>query len=191
METAGNNAVGSIVVRVVEPRDLRAITEIYEHHVLNGKASFEEIPPDDDEMRRRQQVLLDGSYPYLVAERDGKLAGYAYAGPYRSRSGYRFMVENSVYVSPACQGGGVGFALLSALIEASEARGYRQMIAVIGDSGNVGSIALHKKCGFRHVRTLDAVGYKFGGWIDSVIMQRALGEGADTLPESRFRGSYG
>lgn len=162
---------------------MAAITELYRHHVLNGKASFEEIPPDEDEMRRRQAAFVDAGYPYLVAERDGRLAGYAYAGPYRSRSGYRYMVENSVYVAPDCQGGGVGFALLSALIEASETRGYRQMVAVIGDSANTGSIALHKKCGFRHVGTLDAVGYKFGGWIDSVIMQRALGEGADTLPE--------
>ncbi len=163
---------------------MAAVTTIYGHHVLHGKASFEETPPTEEDMRGRQRALLDGGYPYLVAERGGQVMGYTYAGPYRTRPAYRFSVENSVYVAPEQTGGGVGGALLNALIQACEAGRFRQMIAIIGDSANTGSIALHSKFGFRHTGTLNAVGFKHGVWLDSVIMQRALNGGETTLPDT-------
>ncbi len=162
---------------------MAAVTAIYGHHVLHGKASFEETPPTDAGMRGRQRALVDSGYPYLVAERNGQVVGYAYAGPYRTRPAYRYSVENSVYVAPEQTSGGVGSALLKDLIEACEAAGFRQMIAIIGDSGNTGSIALHIRFGFQLTGTLNAVGFKHGQWVDSVIMQRALNEGETTLPE--------
>ena len=170
-------------VRAVTDGDMAAVTAIYGHHVLHGKASFEEKPPTEEDMRGRQRAVLDGGYPYLVAERNGQVVGYAYAGPYRTRPAYRYSVENSVYVAPGQTGGGVGSALLGALIQACEASGFRQMIAIIGDSANGGSIALHDKLGFRHIGTLSAVGFKQGVWVDSVIMQRPLNEGETTLPD--------
>lgn len=156
--------------------DVAGIQAIYGHHVATGFASFEETPPDLAEMTRRFQVLADGGFPYLVAvEPDaGNVLGYAYAGAYRPRSAYRYTVEDSVYLAPAAIGRGIGRALLTRLIDEASARGFRQMVAVIGDSGNIGSIALHAALGFDHIGTLRNVGLKRGRWLDSVLMQRAL-----------------
>ncbi len=158
-----------------------AITQIYEYAVRYGTASFEIVPPDEIEMTRRYESLR-GSYPYLVAEIDGTLAGYAYAGPYRARPAYQWSVEDSIYIAPRLQRRGIGRALLERLINETEAGGYRQMIAVIGDSANFSSIELHRAAGFRLVGTFDNVGFKFGRWLDSVLMQRPLGPGATTTP---------
>jgi L-amino acid N-acyltransferase YncA len=172
----------SISVRPALARDIAAITRIYDQAVREGTASFETEPPDLAEMARRQQALLDGGFPYLVAEREGAIAGYAYAGPYRARPGYRWTVEDSVYIEPRLQGRGIGRVLLEQLIMEAQARGFRQMIAVIGDSANAASIELHRALGFRMVGTFDNVGFKFDRWLDSVLMQRPLGEGAATKP---------
>lgn len=169
-------------VRDSRPEDLPAIQAIYAHHVLTGLATFEEVPPDVEEMGRRRADVLGRGLPYLVAEEDGRVLGYAYAGPYRLRSAYRFAVEDSIYVDPAAVGRGLGVALLSAVVEAATAAGCRQMIAVIGDSANAASIGVHRRLGFEHVGVLSAVGFKFGRWVDSVLMQRTLGPGAETLP---------
>jgi len=147
---------------------------IYGFHVLHGLASFEEEPPSVDELNRRRADVLDRGLPYLVAEIGGLVVGYSYAAPYRSRPAYRFTVENSVYVDQNLRGQGVGYLLLSALISRCIACKCRQMIAVIGDSENTASIALHERLGFIRVGTLHAVGFKFGRWVDSVLMQRAL-----------------
>jgi L-amino acid N-acyltransferase YncA len=169
-------------IRAATAADLPAITETYEHAVRYGTATFELIPPDLAEMTRRFQALADGGFPYLVAMVEGRVIGYAYAGPYRPRPAYRFTVENSVYLQPAIHRRGIGQQLLQKLITESETRGYRQMIAVIGDSANAGSIGVHTRCGFRMIGTHPHVGFKFGRWLDTVMMQRALGEGATTLP---------
>ena len=162
--------------------DLPAITKIYEHAVLHGTATFELIAPDLAEMTRRFRALTDGGFPYLVAELDGRLSGYAYAGPYRPRPAYRFTVENSIYLDPAIHRRGVGLVLLRRLIEECEQRGYRQMVAVIGDSANAGSIGVHTACGFQMIGTHPNVGLKFGRWLDTVMMQLPLGEAAATVP---------
>lgn len=159
-----------------------AITAIYAESVLHGIASWELEPPDTTEIARRMGDVLARGYPYLVALADGEILGYAYASSYRPRPGYRFTVEDSVYVAPAWQGRGIGRQLLVALIEATAVLGYRQMIAVIGGSENTASIALHAALGFSHVGLLPAIGFKHGRWLDGVLMQRALGEGATTLP---------
>jgi L-amino acid N-acyltransferase YncA len=172
-----------LAIRPATPADIPAITRIYADAVSNGTASFELAAPDEGEMARRMTVLAEAGYPYLAAEDGGALRGYAYAGPYRPRPAYRFTVEDSVYVAPDAQRRGVGRALLAALIEAAEARGYRQMLAVIGDSPHqAGSIALHAALGFRQVGLLPEVGFKHGRWLDSLLMQRALGPGATTKP---------
>jgi phosphinothricin acetyltransferase len=170
------------VLRSAAASDMPAVTAIYREAVLHGTASFEIDPPPEEEMLRRFRALVDAGYPYLVAEIGGAVAGYAYAGPYRTRPAYRFTVENSVYVAPEAQGKGVGSALLQALIEACTAQRYRLMIAVIGDSGHHASIGLHRRLGFRFCGTLHAVGYKFGRWLDSVIMELPLGAGDTTPP---------
>jgi L-amino acid N-acyltransferase YncA len=169
-------------IRPTTAPDLPAITGIYEHAVLYGTATFELIPPDLAEMTRRFATLMEGGYPYFVATLDGRVVGYAYAGAYRPRPAYRFTVENSVYLEPAIHRRGIGLQLLQRLIVESEARGYRQMIAVIGDSANAGSIGVHTKCGFDMIGTHPNVGFKFGRWLDTVMMQLALGEGGSTLP---------
>jgi L-amino acid N-acyltransferase YncA len=171
-----------LVIRPTAAADLPAITDIYEHAVRFGTATFELVPPDLAEMTRRFQVLTDGGYPYLVAVLDGRVVGYAYAGAYRARPAYRFTVENSVYLLPAIHRRGIGQQLLQRLIAECEARGFRQMIAVIGDSANAGSIGVHAKCGFQMIGTHPSVGLKFGRWLDTVMMQRALGKGAGTVP---------
>jgi phosphinothricin acetyltransferase len=174
--------MSSLEIRPAAAADLPAITEIYEHAVRYGTATFELIPPDLAEMTRRFEVLMDGGFPYLVAALEGGVVGYAYAGAYRPRPAYRFTVENSVYLQPAIHRRGIGMQLLQRLIAESEQRGFRQMIAVIGDSANAGSIGVHTRCGFQMIGTHRAVGFKFSRWLDTVMMQRALGEGAKTLP---------
>jgi phosphinothricin acetyltransferase len=139
-------------------------------------------PPGEVEMTRRMRAMVEGGFPYLVVEKDGKILGYAYAGAYRARPAYRNSVENSVYVSQDAHRLGVGRALLAALVEIATGLGFRQMIAVIGDSGNAGSIGLHRALGFTFCGTIHSVGYKHGRWLDSVIMQRALGPGDTTPP---------
>jgi phosphinothricin acetyltransferase len=171
-----------ISIRPAEPRDVAAITRIYDHAVRHGTASFELAPPDEAEMARRQNELFAGGFPYIVAEQATAVVGYAYAGPYRARPAYRWTVEDSIYVDPALHGRGIGRALLERLIAEAERSGFRQMLAVIGDSANAGSIELHRALGFRMVGTFDNVGFKFGRWLDSVLMQRALGKGAHTTP---------
>ena len=171
-----------VSIRPATPADIPAIAAIYDEAVRSGTASFELNPPGEAEMRRRMDNLLGRNFPYFVAMSGTVLAGYAYAGPYHQRPGYRFTVEDSIYVAPGLHRGGVGTALLSALIAASEQRGYRQMLAVIGDSANAASIGLHTRAGFSPVGTFRNVGYKFGRWLDSVLMQRVLGEGAGSTP---------
>jgi L-amino acid N-acyltransferase YncA len=169
-------------IRPATAADLADVTGIYDHAVRLGTATFEIVPPDLAEMTRRFEALMDGGLPYLVAALDGRVVGYAYAGAYRPRPAYRFTVENSIYLDPAIHRQGIGLQMLQRLIAESEARGYRQMIAVIGDSANAGSLGVHTKCGFRMIGTHPDVGFKFGRWLDIVMMQRALGEGASTVP---------
>jgi L-amino acid N-acyltransferase YncA len=172
----------TVEIRPATEADLPAITSIYEHAVLRGTATFELVPPDLTEMRRRFDALITGGFPYLAASLDGLVVGYAYAGAYRPRPAYRFTVENSIYLRPSSHRRGIGLQLLQRLIIECEARGYRQMIAVIGDSANAGSIGVHTKTGFTLIGTHPNVGFKFGRWLDTVMMQRSLGEGASTLP---------
>src|SRR6195952_1636898 len=169
-------------IRPAAEADLPFITEIYRQAVLYGTATFELIPPDLAEMTRRFGVLREGGFPYFIAALEGQVIGYACAGAYRPRPAYRFTVENSVYLQPAIHRRGIGRQLLQRLIAESEARGYRQMIAVIGDSANAGSIGVPARCGFAMIGTHPDVGFKFGRWLDTVTMQLALGEGAATLP---------
>jgi L-amino acid N-acyltransferase YncA len=174
--------MSSLEIRPATAADLPSITEIYEHAVRFGTATFELIPPDLAEMTRRFGTLMDGGFPYVVAAVEGRVVGYAYAGAYRPRPAYRFTVENSVYLQPTIHRRGIGLQLLQRLIAECEARGYRQMIAVIGDSANAASIGVHARCGFQMIGTHPDVGFKFGRWLDTVMMQRALCEGATTLP---------
>ena len=171
-----------IAIRPAVLVDIPAITRIYAQAVLHGTASFELDPPDEAEMTRRMQALLDGGFPYIVAENGGAILGYAYAGPYRTRPAYRFTVEDSIYVDSNAHRRGIGRVLLARLIEESERRGFRQMLAVIGDSAQTPSIKVHRALGFRMVGNFENVGFKFGRWLDSVLMQRDLGPGATTQP---------
>ena len=171
-------------IRPATEADLPAITRIYEHAVLHGTATFELTPPDLAEMTRRFRSLIVGGFPSFVGVLDGRLGGYAYAGPYRPRPAYRFTVENSIYLDPAIHRRGLGLVLLRRLIEECETRGYRQMVAVIGDSANAGSVGVHTRCGFQMIGTHPNVGLKFGRWLDTVMMQLSLGDGGNTLPES-------
>ena len=175
---------GAYVLRPACPGDIAAITAIYEREVLTGTATYELIPPDEAEMMRRFEEMRAKHYPYLVAEGDGgTVLGYAYAGGYRARPAYNWLVEDSIYLAPSARGRGVGTALLTRLVEKCERLGFRQMLAVIGDSANQGSIGLHRKTGFQMIGTMPATGLKFGRWIDTVLMQRPLGNGADTIPD--------
>lgn len=169
-------------IRPTIEADLPAITGIYEHAVLYGTATFELTPPDLAEITRRFNALMAGGYPYFAAELDGRVVGYAYASPYRPRPAYRFTVENSIYLDPAIHRRGIGLILLQRLILECEVRGFRQMIAVIGDSANAGSIGVHARTGFKLIGTHPNVGLKFGRWLDTVMMQRSLGEGDATVP---------
>ena len=169
-------------MRPATPDDLPAIHSIYSHHVLHGLASFEEAAPPLEEMRRRFDDVRGRGLPYLAADFGGTLIGYGYCAPYRSRSAYRYALEDSIYVRQGSEGRGVGAALLRELVERCEALGYRSIIAVIGDSANAASINLHAACGFLRVGTLRSAGFKFGRWVDSVLMQRMLGPGDATPP---------
>jgi phosphinothricin acetyltransferase len=172
----------TIAIRSSSDDDVAEIAAIYRHHVLHGLASFEEIPPDEDEIACRRQEILAQGLPHLVAERSGRVVGYCYAGRYHTRSGYRFTVEDSIYIDAAEVGRGIGRALLSSLLERCTERGYRQMVAVIGSSDNWPSIRLHQALGFARIGTLGAIGFKFDRWVDIVLMQRALGSGAAAPP---------
>ena len=177
--------MAEISIRPAASGDLAAITAIYEEAVRYGTASFEIEPPDEREMTRRFEALRAGSYPYLVAEQDGAnnvILGYAYAGPYRARPAYHWSLEDSIYVATSAHRRGIGRMLLERLIADAEAGGFRQMVAVIGDSANAGSIELHRALDFRMVGTFDNIGFKFGRWLDSVLMQRPLGKGASDAP---------
>jgi L-amino acid N-acyltransferase YncA len=177
-----------IAIRPSRDSDIADIAAIYRYHVLHGIASFEEIPPDEIEVARRRQNILALNLPYFVAERSGRVVGYCYASRYRTRSAYRFTVEDSIYVDAAEVGRGIGRALLSSLVERCSELGSRQMIAVIGGSDQWPSIRLHEVLGFTRSGLLPAVGFKFGRWIDCVLMQRALGSGATIAPGESGRG---
>jgi L-amino acid N-acyltransferase YncA len=179
------SVVMSLLIRDSRPADVPAITAIFGHAVLHGNASFELVPPDATEVARRRDALLAAGFPHLVAEdATGRVVGYCSAGTYRPRPGYRFTVENSVYVAPDCQGQGIGRAMLPRLIDRCEQAGFRLMVAVIGDSANHASIRLHAGCGFRHAGLLPAIGWKHGRWLDSVMMVRPLGPGASEPPRT-------
>ena len=166
--------------------DVADIREIYAHAVLTGTGTYELDPPDEAEMVRRFKHVTGNNFPWLVAEEGGVILGYAYASPFRTRPAYRWVIEDSVYVAPEAKGQGVGKSLLSALLEKCEALGYHQMIAVIGDGkGNRGSVALHQSLGFAHSGTIAGSGFKFGQWIDTVIMQKALNGGQEHLPDQQ------
>jgi phosphinothricin acetyltransferase len=172
----------NIAIRSSRDDDVAEIAAIYRHHVLHGMASFEEIPPDEDEIARRRREILAQGLPHLVAERSGRIVGYCYAGRYHTRSGYRFTIEDSIYVDAAELGRGIGRTLLAGLLERCTELGYRQMVAVIGSNENWPSIRLHQALGFARIGILGAIGFKFDRWVDIVLMQRALGPGATTPP---------
>ena len=172
----------TVTVRPAIHADVAAITRIYAHAVEHGTASFELTAPDRAEMTRRFNELTTNGFPYLVAVVDGAVVGYAYAGPYRTRPAYRFTVENSVYVAHDNHRRGVGKALLRTLIDACTEKGFRLMVAVIGDSDQAASIGLHEAAGFKHAGIFENIGYKFERWLDSVLMQRPLGPGASKPP---------
>lgn len=172
--------MSELLIRDSRAEDLPAIAEIYAYEVLEGLATFEEVPPSAEELGQRRQGILDMGLPYLVAERAGRVLGYAYAGLYRARPAYRNTIEDSVYVSETARGQGIGRALLAELVARCETGTSRQMIAVIGNSANRGSIELHRALGFEEIGTLRAVGFKLGQWVDTVYMQRALGDGSAT-----------
>jgi phosphinothricin acetyltransferase len=169
-------------VRDAGEADVPAIQAIYAPHVLHGLATFEEVPPSVAEMAKRRAAVLEAGLPYLAAQLDGRVVGYAYATAYRPRPAYRHTIEDSIYVAHGLGGRGIGVALLQALIERCERGPWRQMLAVIGDSGNARSIALHRRCGFAPIGTLHSVGFKLGRWVDTVLMQRALGDGDRSAP---------
>ncbi len=175
-------ATRAVLVRDATEADLGAVQSIYAHHVLNGLASFEEVAPPLEEMRRRFIEITEGGLPYVVACIDAAIAGYGYCAPYRARSAYRYALEDSVYAHPEFLRRGVGRALLAALVERAGALGYRQLVAVIGDSAHMPSIRVHADAGFLRVGTLRSVGFKFGRWVDTLIMQRPLGRGDGEPP---------
>lgn len=177
----------SLVIRPSAPDDVAAFTAIYADHVLNGNASFEEVPPDEGEMARRRAGVLSLGLPHLAATLDGRVIGYCYAGLYRTRSAYRFTAEDSIYLAPDATRRGVGRALMRRLLDDCETAGMRRVIAVIGDSGNAGSIGLHRAMGFTDIGVMRAVGWKHGRWIDCVLMERALGPGDTAPPVERPR----
>lgn len=180
--TTTTSSSAPLLIRPSLEGDIAAIQQIYEHAVLHGTGTFETEVPDRAEMARRRTEVLSRSLPYLVAERDGQVLGYAYANYFRPRLAYRYFVEDSIYLSPQAQGQGVGRLLLAELIARCEAAGARQMVAVIGDSQNLGSIAVHRTLGFEQSGLMKSAGWKFGKWLDVVLMQRTLGQGDETSP---------
>lgn len=181
-EVAVSELEHEVRVRNAREDDMAAVAAIYAEQVLHGIATFELVPPDVAEMQKRREAVLASGLPYLVAECRGAVVGYCYATPYRPRPAYRYCVEDSVYVAEGQQGRGVGRRLLAELIERCEAAGFRQMVAIVGNSANTGSLRLHERLGFRLVGILESVGFKHGLWVDTVLMQRALGDGARMLP---------
>jgi L-amino acid N-acyltransferase YncA len=186
--------MNAVSIRHASEADLEQIAAIYADAVIGGTASYELDPPDLDEMRRRHRALTEGGFPYFVAEDAGAIAGYAYAGPFRPRPAYRFVVEDSVYVAPQAKGRGIGRVLMQHLITEAQSLGFRQMIAVIGDGRpDSASVRLHEALGFRHSGRLEGSGYKHGRWLDTVFMQLSLNGGTASgpdpasLPERRFR----
>jgi phosphinothricin acetyltransferase len=175
--------MSEIEIRPAGPGDLPAITAIYAEAVQFGTATFELVPPDLAEMTRRFEAVTSAGFPYLAGLLDGRLVGYAYAGRYHPRAAYRFTVENSIYLAPESHRRGVGTKLLQCLIDECEKLGFRQIIAIVGDSANAGSIGVHAKAGFQTIGLHPDVGYKFGRWLDIVMMQRALGGGGRTVPD--------
>jgi L-amino acid N-acyltransferase YncA len=173
-----------VIVRAATLADAPALAAIYGHHCLHGFGTFEEQPPSAHDMAGRLKAVTERGLPYLVAEVEGVVAGFAYAGPFRPRAAYRYTVEDSVYIAPDRIGQRVGKALLSRVIADCEAMGLRQMVAVIGDSQNAGSIALHRSLGFTHQGVGESFGYKLGRWVDVVWMQRPLNTGASTAPDA-------
>lgn len=171
-----------MTVRDASERDMTDVQVIYAHYVLHSLATFEQTPPSVEELLGRREMALRLGLPYLVAECNGRVSGYSYASTYRPRPSYRHTVEDSVYVAAGHRGRGVGVALLGALIERCEASGLRQMLAIIGDSQNIASIALHRRLGFQMVGTLQSVGFKLGRWVDTVLMQRRLDVGDSSPP---------
>lgn len=170
-------------IRASREDDLAAITAIYAHHVLHGTGTFETEPPTEADMRARRADVLGRGLPYLVAEQDGQVAGFAYCNWFKPRPAYRFSAEDSVYVADAARGLGLGRQLLDALGHAAEAAGVRKLLAVIGDSANAGSIGVHRAAGFTHIGVMRSVGWKFGAWRDVVLMEKTLGAGDTTAPE--------
>jgi len=170
-------------IRPSRDEDVAAITAIYAHHVLHGTGTFETDPPDAADMAGRRADVLSKNLPYLVAERDGEVLGFAYCNWFKPRPAYRFSAEDSIYLADSARGQGIGAQLLAALSQAAEAVGVRKLIAVIGDSANAGSIGVHRAQGFSHVGVLKDCGWKFGEWRDVVLMEKVLGEGSTTRPE--------
>jgi phosphinothricin acetyltransferase len=171
-----------MLIRDATPSDVGAIHAIYGHHVVNGLGTFELEQPSLEEMLIRLESVVGAGLPFLVADDEGTLQGYAYASRYRPRQAYRFTAEDSVYVAPAAQRRGVGRALLDALVDRCAASGIRQLMAVVGDSANLASIRVHEAAGFRRVGLAEGVGWKHGRWVDTVFMQRQLGDGSATPP---------
>jgi phosphinothricin acetyltransferase len=173
-----------MIVRAATADDAEALAAIYGHHVLHGFGTFEEEPPSPAEMDRRRAAIAERGLPYLVAEADGRVLGFAYAGPFRPRAAYRYCVEDSVYIAPDAVGRGVGRTVLSAVLARCEAMGLRQVVAVIGDSGNAASIGLHRSLGFTDAGVGRSFGFKHGRWVDIVWMQKALNGGDETGPDA-------
>ena len=171
-----------MILRTVSTSDAVSMADIYADAVLHGFGTFEEEPPEPGELWRRAQSVLALDLPWLVAQADGRMLGYAYAAPFRPRAAYRYTAEDSVYVASNVQGRGVGRALLTAVIQACEEKGLRRLVAAIGDSGNVASIRLHETCGFQRAGLLPSAGHKHGRWVDVVFMQRALGSEDGAAP---------
>jgi len=184
MSTAAPPALDRLSVRDAVAADMAAVAAIYAHYVLHGLATFEEVPPAPEEMAQRRGTVLGQGLPYLVATDGERILGYCYAAVFRPRPAYRYTVEDSIYVADGLAGRGIGTGLLGALVARCEAGPWRQMVAVIGHSGNAGSIALHRKFGFVDAGTQRSVGFKLGRWVDTVTMQRALGPGDGTLPQT-------
>ena len=182
MTTEGRRGDSRAIVRDSEEVDMSSVQAIYAHHVRDGLATFEELPPSTDELLSRREAVLAQGLPYLVAELNGRIVGFSYASHYRPRPAYRYTVEDSVYVANGLGGRGIGAALLSTLVFRCEGGPWRQMLAIIGDRENAASIALHRRLGFRSVGTLESVGFKLGRWVDTVLMQRALSTGGSSLP---------
>lgn len=178
-----------VTIRPSRDDDIGAIAAIYGHHVLHGVASFEEVVPEVAEMGRRRAAVVERGLPYLVAEREERVVGYCYAGPFRPRIGYRFTLEDSVYIDEGEIGRGIGRRLLDQVVARCAELGYRQMVAVIGGRETAASIKLHERCGFAHIGILPAVGFKFGRWIDIVMMQRGLGPGSVEPPRELRAGA--